>query len=69
MKTIPIELVKARADELQAEVDVIKQELESLKEAKQGKITADDVQSISECKDKLIMYKAGLAELINLLQD
>jgi len=67
MKTINLDIVKARVSELQTDIDKVKSQLEALKESAKGKFTAEDVQKISSLKDQLLTYKAGQAELINVL--
>ena len=69
MKTqINADLVKARIDELQADVDSIKSELTNLKESSRGKVNVETIQQIEEFTRKLLIFKSGQAELINLLQ-
>lgn len=67
MKSINPDIVKARVSELQIDIDKVKSQLESLKESARGNFTAEDVQSLSSLKDQLLTYKAGQAELINVL--
>lgn len=61
------DLIKARINELQADVDRVKKELESLRDSAKGKAKAEDVQKLDELTRQLLTYKAGQAELINLL--
>ena len=69
MKTqINADLVKARIDELQVDVDSIKSELTNLKESSRGKVNVETIQQIEEFTRKLLIFKSGQAELINLLQ-
>lgn len=68
-KSISPDLVKARIDELQSDVDQVKSELNTLKETKQGNFQAEDIQKIDEFTRKLLTFKAGQAELLQLLQD
>lgn len=67
-RTVKVELIKARIDELQADVDSVKSELVSLKESTRGNFTADDVQAVDTLTRKLLTLKSGQAELINLIQ-
>lgn len=68
MKTISTDIIKARVDELQSDVDKVKSELVSLKDTAKGNFQADDVQKIDELTRQLLTYKAGQAELLNLIQ-
>ena len=69
MKIIKADLVKARIDELQSDVDQNKYKLKTIKKVKQGNFQADEVQKIDELTRKLLTFKAGQAELLQLLQD
>ena len=62
------ELIKARIDELQSDIDRVKSNLSTLKESATGNLQAEDVQKLSSLKDELLTFKAGQAELINILQ-
>lgn len=68
MKTVSVELIKARISELQTEVDRVKSSLVSLKDRSKGKVTAEDIQSIDMYTRELLTFKAGQSELIQLLQ-
>ena len=68
MKTVNVELIKARIDELQVDVERVKTELTELKESAKGNAQADTLQKLDELTRELLTVKAGQAELINLLQ-
>lgn len=68
MKTISTDIIKARVDELQSDVNRVKADLTKLKEKAKGNFQAEDVQKIDELTRELLTFKAGQAELINLLQ-
>ena len=67
-RTVKVELIKARIDELQSDVDSVKSKLTGLKESAKGNFTAEDVQTVDMLTRELLTYKAGQAELINLIQ-
>lgn len=69
MQTVNADLIKARINELQTQVDQVKSELEQLKESAKGNMQSEDVQKIDEYTRQLLTFKAGQAELIQLLQD
>jgi hypothetical protein len=62
------DLIKSRINELQSDVDRVKTDLQSLKESVKGKAQAEDLQKLDELTRELLTYKAGQAELMNLLQ-
>jgi len=68
MKTISTDIIKARVDELQSDVDRVKTDLTNLKEKAKGNFQAEDVQKIDELTRELLTYKAGQSELLNLIQ-
>lgn len=68
-KTINADIIKERVNELQSDVDRVKSQLESLKDSAKGNFNSEDVQKLDELTRELIAYKAGSAELINLLQE
>lgn len=68
MKTVSTELIKARIDELQSDVDRVKVELQSLKESVKGNFTSEDVEKVDMLTRELITYKAGQAELFGLIE-
>lgn len=61
------ELIKARTDELQSDVDRVKTSLLKLKESAKGNAQAEDLQKLDELTRELLTLKAGQAELISLL--
>lgn len=61
------ELIQTRIGELQVEINKIVEELEELKGSAKGDFTPENAQRLSELKDKLLTFKAGQAELKNLL--
>lgn len=69
MKAVSADIIKARIIELQSDVDRVKSDLESLKESARLSFTSADVQKMHDLTRELLTYKAGQAELINLLQD
>lgn len=68
MKTVNAELIKARIDELQADVERVKAELAELKESAKVQAEADTMQKLDELTRELLTFKAAQAELINLIQ-
>lgn len=69
IKTINVDIIKARVNELQSDVDRVKNDLVTLKDASKGSIKSEDVQKIDELTRELLTFKAAQAELINLLQE
>lgn len=69
MKTVSTDIIKARISELQTQVDQVKSELEQLKESARGNMQSEDVQKLDWYTRELLTYKAGIAELIQLLQE
>lgn len=67
MKSISTELVKARIDELQVDIERVKSELQALKLSTAGNVQAEDVQKLDELTRQIITLKSGQAELIGLL--
>lgn len=67
MKSISTELVKARIDELQVDIERVKSELQALKLSTAGNVRAEDVQKLDELTRQIITLKSGQAELIGLL--
>jgi Mg2+ and Co2+ transporter CorA len=61
------ELIKAKYDELSADVESVKSDLKALKESVNGNAQADDLQKLNDLKDKLLVFKSGQAVLIDLL--
>lgn len=68
MKTVNAELIKARIDELQADVERVKAELTELKESAKEDEWAVTLEKLGELTRELLTFKAAQAELINLLQ-
>lgn len=66
-KTINADLVKARITELQADIEVVKSNLQALKESVKGNAQAEDMQKLDEYTRQLLTFKAAQAELIGLL--
>ena len=58
-------IIKSRVAELQVDIDKVKVDLESLKSQS---ISTESVQKLDELTRKLLIFKAGQAELANLLQ-
>lgn len=67
MKSISTELVKARIDELQVDIERVKAELQALKQSSAGNVQAEDVQKLDELTRQILTLKSGQAELIGLL--
>ena len=61
------EIIKAQYDELQQQVEILKSQLESIKEESQGQVTAEAMEKVNKCKEELLVVKGGQAVLIGLL--
>jgi hypothetical protein len=67
MKTINADLVKARINELQSDIDRVKSNLQGLKESVKGKPETSDIEKAEMYKNELLVLKGGYAELVALL--
>lgn len=67
MQTISKDLVKARINELQSDIDRVKSNLQSLQESVRGNFGKDDIEKVEGYKNELLVLKGGQAELISLL--
>lgn len=61
------DLIKARINELQSDIDRVKSDLQNLKDSVKGKASSDDVQKLDSLTRELLVLKGGQSELINLL--
>lgn len=68
-KTVNTDIIKARIDELQADVDRVKSEMVEFRESAKGSVGEDTFEKLDEFRTELLTLKAGQAELINLLQE
>lgn len=66
-KTVPADLIKARINELQSDIDRVKSDLQSLKGSVVGTANGEDIQKVDNLVKELIVLKGSQAELINLL--
>lgn len=69
MKTVGVDVIKARIDELQVDVERVKSSLVQIKGSAKLNMTSEVVQKVHDLTRELLTYKAGQAELINLLQE
>lgn len=67
MKSINSDLVKARINEIQADIDKVKSNLQSLKDSVQGQLKARDIEQAETYKNELLVLKGGISELVSLL--
>ncbi len=67
MNNKAVELAKARIAELNTDLAKVVDELKSIKESHSGSITPESIQRLSELQSQLLTYKAGQAELKNLV--
>ena len=62
------DLIKARINELQSDINRVKGELKSLQESARGNFSTEDIEKIDSMTRELLVLKGGIAELINLCQ-
>lgn len=67
MKSINIDLVKARINEIQADIDKVKGKLQTLKESVKGQPETKDIEQVESYKNELLVLKGGISELIALM--
>lgn len=67
MKSINSDLVKARINEIQADIDKVKSNLQALKDSVQGQLKPRDIEQAEGYKNELLVLKGGYAELVALL--
>lgn len=67
MKLINSDLIKARINEIQADIDKVKSNLQALKDSVQGQLKARDIEQAESYKNELLVLKGGYAELVALL--
>ena len=68
MKSINSDLVKARINEIQADIDKVKSNLQALKDSVQGQLKARDIEQAEAYKNELLVLKGGYAELVALIE-
>ena len=69
MKPINSDLVKARINEIQADIDKVKANLQALKDSVQGQLKPRDIEQAEAYKSELLVLKGGISELIALMRD
>lgn len=68
MKSINSDLVKARINEIQADIDKVKANLQALKDSVQGQLKPRDIEQAEAYKNELLVLKGGISELIALIE-
>lgn len=67
MKSISSDLVKARINEIQADIDKVKSNLQALKDSVKGQPETKDIEQAETYKNELLVLKGGISELVSLL--
>lgn len=67
MKSINSDLVKARINEIQADIDKVKSNLQILKDSVKGQPETKDIEQAETYKNELLVLKGGISELVALL--
>lgn len=67
-KSINVDLIKARINELQSDIERVKSDLQSLKGSVVGNAGAEDFEKIDRLTRELLTLKAGQSELVALIQ-
>ena len=61
------DIIKARINELQSDIERVKTELKALQESAKGNFGTEEIEKVDRMTKELIAYKSSQAELINLL--
>lgn len=67
MQVINKDLVKARINELQSDIERVKSNLKELQESAKGNFGTAEIEKVDMMTKELIALKSGQAELIGLL--